>query len=112
MNTTIKSGIGVRIREKREQAGYTREQFGELCSLSPRFIANIELGDSAFSLNSLMAMCRVLSCSADYLLFGDTVCVDALACTVEKIQHMDVRYQKETDQIIKNLIEMLAKAEK
>lgn len=111
MNTTIKSGIGARIREKREQAGYTREQFGELCSLSPRFIANIELGDSAFSLDSLMTMCRVLSCSADYLLFGDTVCSGAWACTVEKIQHMDVRYQKETDQIIINLIEMLAKAE-
>lgn len=112
MNTTIKRNIGVRIRAKREQAGYTREQFGELCSLSPRFIANIELGDSAFSLDSLMTICRVLSCSADYLLFGDVVCSGTWASAEEKLHHMDIKYQKEIDQIIQNLIELIAKAEK
>ena len=70
MNATTKSQIGHRVREKREQAGYTREELAELCALSPRFIANIEFGDSAFSLDSLMSVCRVLSCSADYILFG------------------------------------------
>ena len=65
-----KAQIGRRLREKREQAGYTREKLGELCSLSPRFIANVEFGDSTFSLDSLMTVCRVLSCSSDYLLFG------------------------------------------
>ena len=70
LTDTRKAKIGLRLREKREQAGYTREKLGELCSLSPRFIANVELGDSTFSLDSLMTVCRVLSCSSDYLLFG------------------------------------------
>ena len=65
MTDAVKTQIGRRLREKREQAGYTREQLGELCSLSPRFLANIELGDSTFSLYSLMTVCRVLSCSSD-----------------------------------------------
>ena len=69
MTAEAKIQIGRRLRRKREQAGYTREKLGELCSLSPRFIANIELGDSTFSLDSLMTVCRILSCSSDYLLF-------------------------------------------
>ena len=73
LTDTLKAQIGLRLRERRERAGYTREKLGELCSLSPRFIANIELGDSTFSLDSLMTVCRVLSCSSDYLLFGDSV---------------------------------------
>ena len=50
MDTITKLEIGRRLRRRRENAGYTRERLGELCSLSPRFIANIELG--AFTLFS------------------------------------------------------------
>lgn len=66
-----KAEIGKRLRAKRESAGYTREQLSELCSLSPRFLANVELGDSAFSLDTLMTVCKILSCSSDELLFGN-----------------------------------------
>lgn len=70
MRAEQKKQIGARLREKRELAGYTREQLGELCGLSPRFLANVELGDSTFSLETLMRVCRVLCCSSDELLFG------------------------------------------
>ena len=33
MNVEMKREIGLRLRQKRESAGYTREQLGELCSL-------------------------------------------------------------------------------
>lgn len=108
MDETKRAMIGQRLRNKREQAGYTREQLGELCSLSPRFIANIELGDSAFSLDSLITVCRVLSCSADYLLFGETVNSSAWAETVSKLEHLDVKYQISTDKIIQGIVELIA----
>ena len=73
MTKSMKVQIGRRLREKRELAGYTREKMSELCSLSPRFIVNVELGDATFSLDSLIVVCQVLSCSSDYLLFGDRV---------------------------------------
>ena len=57
MRAEQKKQIGARLREKRELAGYTREQLGELCGLSPRFLANVELGDSTFSLETLMRVC-------------------------------------------------------
>ena len=111
MTDDLKGQIGRRLRAKREDAGYTREKLGELCSLSPRFIANIELGDSTFSLDSLMTVCRVLSCSSDYLLFGSSVDGNAWSDTVSKLQQMDVKYQPSVNKVLQGLIETIITAE-
>ena len=111
MNAETKSQIGRRLREKREEAGYTREKLGELCSLSPRFIANIEFGDSTFSLDSLMTVCRVLSCSSDYLLFGGEIDSAVWSETVSKLQQLDRKYQEPLDKTIQSLIELIIRAE-
>lgn len=103
--------IGRRLREKREQAGYTREKLGELCSLSPRFIANVELGDSTFSLDSLMTVCRVLSCSSDYLLFGDRVDGAAWSDVTAKIVQLDIKYKEPVDKTIQGILEVIVAAE-
>lgn len=111
MTDAVKAQVGRRLREKREQAGYTREQLGELCSLSPRFIANIELGDSTFSLDSLMTVCRVLSCSSDYLLFGDSIDDGAWSDTISKLKQLDLKYQGPVNKTFQGLIEAILKAE-
>lgn len=111
LTDAIKLQIGRRLREKREQAGYTREKLGELCSLSPRFIANIEFGDSTFSLDSLMTVCRVLSCSSDDLLFGDTRDSGAWVESISKLRQMDVKYQEPVSKVLQGLIEAIVQAE-
>ena len=111
MTDDVKGQIGRRLREKREQAGYTRERLGELCSLSPRFIANIEFGDSSFSLDSLMTVCRVLSCSSDYLLFGSSVDASAWAEPISKLKQLNVKYQEPVNKTLQGLIEAIVKAE-
>lgn len=111
MTDTLKAEIGRRFREKREEAGYTREKLGELCSLSPRFIANIELGDSTFSLNSLMTVCRVLSCSSDYLLFGNSISSGVWSEPVSKLYCLDVKYREGAAKVIQGLLEVIVKAE-
>lgn len=110
MTDAMKAQIGHRMREKREQAGYTREKLGELCSLSPRFIANIELGDSSLSLDSLVTVCRVLSCSSDYILFGDSIDSGAWTETISKLEQLDVKYQSSVDKTLQGLLEAIAKA--
>lgn len=111
MDADVKLQIGHRLRQKREQAGYTREQLGELCSLSPRFIANIELGDSTFSLDSLMMVCRVLSCSSDFLLFGDRLERGAWSETIARLAQVDVKYQAAVDKAVQGVTEAIIKAE-
>lgn len=112
MTDILKAQIGRRLRKEREQAGYTREKLGELCSLSPRFIANIEFGDSTFSLDSLMTVCRVLSCSSDDLLFGSHSDGDAWDGTVSKLRQLDVKYQEPVNKTLQGLIEAIVAAEK
>lgn len=112
MTDVLKAQIGLRLREKREQAGYTREKLGELCSLSPRFIANVEFGDSTFSLDSLMTVCRVLSCSSDYLLFGSDVDHSVWSQTTAKLEQLDVKYQRPLDKALQSFVEAIITAER
>ena len=107
MVAATKAQIGCRLRKKREQAGYTREKLGELCLLSPRFIANIELGDSTFSLDSLMTVCRVLSCSSDYLLFGKDDETEPWAEISEKLKQLDSQYQEPIAKVVQGIIETI-----
>lgn len=111
LTDSVKAQIGRRLREKREQAGYTRGKLGELCSLSPRFIANIELGDSTFSLDSLITVCRVLSCSSDFLLFGSSVDSGVWSDMISKLVQLDVKYQEPVNKILQGLLEAIIKAE-
>lgn len=81
--------------------------------LSPRFIANVEFGDSTFSLDSLMTVCRVLSCSSDYLLFGASVDTDNAAWEepVSRLRQLDVKYQEPVNKIFQGVIEAIVRAE-
>ena len=108
MDAARKAEIGSRLRIKREQAGYTRERLGELCSLSPRFIANIELGDSTFSLDSLITVCSVLSCSSDYLLYGDSINHNAWNDTIDRIRQIDLNYKESIDKTLQGILEIIA----
>lgn len=111
MDASTKSQIGRRVREKREHAGYTREKLGELCGLSPRFVANVEFGDSTFSLDSLMTVCRVLSCSADYLLFGIRADNEGWSDTVDRLHQLDGMYQEPVNRVLRGVIEAIVTAE-
>ena len=112
MNASTKSQIGRRLREKREQAGYTREKLAELCSLSPRFIANVEFGDSTFSLDSLMSVCHALSCSADYILFGVRADIEGWSDTVSRLRQLDLKYQAAVNKTLQGVIEAIVTAER
>lgn len=64
--------IGARIRAQREQFGYTREVFAEMLDITPKFCADIELGNKGMSVQTLCNISSVLKLSTDYILFGTT----------------------------------------
>ncbi|MBS5467656.1 MAG: helix-turn-helix transcriptional regulator [Clostridium sp.] len=70
MTKKYDSSIGMRIREKREMLGYSREYVAEQAEMSPSFLSDVELGTKGFSASTLMKLCKVLGLSADYILFG------------------------------------------
>ena len=64
------AAIGMRIRKQREQFGYTRETFAEMLNVTPKFCADIELGNKGMSVQTLCKISDILKLSTDYILFG------------------------------------------
>ena len=64
----IKCPHGERIRNARENAGYTQEKLSELIDVSPQYISDLERGNVGTSIPTLIRICEVLSVSSDYLL--------------------------------------------
>ena len=111
MDQQKKKEMGKRVRAWREKRGYTREQLSGLSALSPRFIANIESGDSSISLDTLVALCRSLACSSDSLLFGNEVQPEAWAEEIARLQNLPVKYQPEISRMLQAATELILAAE-
>lgn len=71
MAESLSIEIGKRVRRRREELGFTREQLAEQCELSVRFFAEIESGRKNMTTKSLFKVARALNLSADYILFGE-----------------------------------------
>lgn len=63
--------IGARVRIARERLHMSREKLAELLDRSTLFIGYIECGQKGMSIETLLAICKTLQVSADYLLFGN-----------------------------------------
>ena len=62
--------IGQRVKQCREDVGLTQEKLAELIDLGDKHISAIECGAAGVSLPVLRRLCKVLSVSADKILFG------------------------------------------
>lgn len=80
--------IGANIRKYREFNGFSREILAEKLGISPRFVANIEVGAVGVSLSTLKRTCEVLGISADRLLWDD----EADLGLDERIKHLPKEY--------------------
>lgn len=80
--------IGANIRKYREFTGYSREILAEKLEVSPRFVANIEVGAVGVSLSTLKRTCEVLGISADRLLWDDETDLGL----DERIKHLPKEY--------------------
>lgn len=66
--------LGERLRNRRISLGFTQESISDQVDISLRYYQMIERGERKVSLDTLIALSRILSISIDYLLFGDVSC--------------------------------------
>jgi len=64
--------IGMRVRRRRRQKGWTQGELAKRCGVSMSFIGHIERGSRVMSMETFITLCDVLDVSADGLLW-DTV---------------------------------------
>lgn len=64
--------VGRRVRQIREERGYTREQLAEYADVSSDFLWEIETGRKSMKVQSLGKIATALDVTTDYLVFGTT----------------------------------------
>ena len=64
------AAIGGRIRQVREERGYTREKLAELADISADFLWEVEAGRKSMKVQNLGRIAKALCVSTDYLVYG------------------------------------------
>lgn len=62
--------IGGQIKQARERAKLTQEQFAERIDVSPQYVSDLERGVVGVSIATLKRICTTLCVSSDQILFG------------------------------------------
>ena len=91
-----------RIRQAREDMGYTREKFAEKLDVSVSYLAELERGRTGISVKMLVKVCNVLGLSADYVLFGAERTEDSMR--MDAIHRIDSKYLSLLDKMIAELL--------
>ncbi len=81
-----------RIRQIRERAGFTQEQFAEILGISLSGYKKIENAENQISLNGLRKLERKLQVSADYILFGENESPDVMWERIQNCTDSDKLY--------------------
>lgn len=101
--------IGVRTRNIRDKAKYSREDFAELLDISPRFVYDYEVGASGISVETLKRFCELMGISSDRILWGD----DSGAIPLEeRMMHLDDETQRLLHKMLTTQLEIITLAKK
>lgn len=100
--------VGNNIRLYREKQGISREKLAELVGITPRFLADAELGFVGVSLTNLKKICEVLGVSSDRILW----CTQEEITITEKLSHIPKEYISIIEEIIQKQIEIITLATK
>ena len=88
--------VGKRIRELREECGYSVKKLRGFTGLSESFIYDIEAGRRGVSAENILLLSRVLGVTTDYLILGNQDCnkytnINSLLdkLTVEEVENIE-----------------------
>ncbi|MDD2495557.1 MAG: helix-turn-helix transcriptional regulator [Tissierellia bacterium] len=107
MDLNIMIQIGKRLRRHRENMNLTREEFAEKANISPQFLAEIENGKKGMSVDTLYKICKNLSISADYILFGllsNNALSDSAKNVIGNLPEPLLSYTEDIIQIVNNIV--------
>ena len=63
--------VGERIRARRQELGWTQEQFAEKAGISKGFLSDVETGTRNISAEYLLKIAQALTVTLDFLMKGD-----------------------------------------
>ncbi|MCR5030774.1 MAG: helix-turn-helix domain-containing protein [Selenomonadaceae bacterium] len=87
--------IGARIKQRRKELGYTREQAAELANISVQFLFDIEKGNKSMTAMTIVKLAEALFVSTDDILMGTGEDEDAYGVRIAKLLSPLLPEQKE-----------------
>ena len=63
--------IGLRLRQRRQELGLTREKMSELADIGSGYYGQLEVGTSQMSVDTLIKLSRSMHLPMEYILFGE-----------------------------------------
>ena len=99
--------IGSRIKKLREERKLTREEMAAKADISIKFLYEIENGKKGLSVETLLKIAKVLSCSCDFILMGTNS--EEYDITNKIIKKFDERQLKYVNGILSLLYEICKK---
>ena len=103
--------IGHRIKEIRENRGYTQEQLAEKLNLSVQHVSVIERGVKSPRLDTFVRIANILEINADYLL-KDVLCVSSQLTSNELYDMLGQVPEKEKRRILEVVRVLIQTADK
>ena len=107
MSVSLNQQIGMRVRMKREQLRYTREELCSHVSISSQFLSEIERGTKGVSAQTLYKLCEGLGTSADYILMGRENLTD-VSEIVKMLATLDEKYITLAEDLLKTYFKTIA----
>ena len=83
--------LGARIRQARQQRGWTLEGLSQRSGLSTGFLSQVERGQSTLSIVSLSAICRALDLRIETLFSSDRPLSEAAPVVTKATQQLHIR---------------------
>lgn len=101
-NKTLIS-IGKRLADIRKSNGYTQEQLANITGLSVKMISAAENGHKAMRPENIIKICDCLNTSADYLLFGQSACLNSIVERT-KIDKLSAKQREALSKIVEDFL--------
>ena len=98
--------IGSRIRECRVNNRLTQAEFAESIDISINFLSEIENGKKGLSYETLYAICKNHSISADYILFGNPTEADRYSTIIDISNKLTERELRTLIKYLEALLEL------
>lgn len=98
--------IGQEIKQAREKAKMTQEEFAEAVDVSVQYVSNLERGIVGVSLATFKRICTVLSVSSDRILFGSEN-TTSLSIIGEKCKPLNNKQMELLSEIVDKYVEAI-----
>lgn len=106
--SSIASIVGQRLRNRRQELGYSQEYTSEKAGLHPTYIGQLERGEKNATIESIEKVCIALDLPMEDL-FSKIINVDSKAKTAQKCYHLIINQPINDQENLYILLENIVK---